>query len=120
MVRDRIRDGERIAQLLASELTGLETGPLATVAVVDAVDDVTPAPEGARAYDVERGGEALASVAITEHTARIEFQESVDLDVPTETTDLRVDRGEPGPVLVVESGAAVKPAVDVLVAAMDA
>jgi predicted acetyltransferase len=40
MVENRITDGKRIAQLLASELTGLEQPPLDRIEVVDATPDV--------------------------------------------------------------------------------
>ena len=51
MVQDRLRDGKRIAQLLASELTGDQAG-LARVVVADADPDVVPTDDGAAAYRV--------------------------------------------------------------------
>ncbi|MFB6095961.1 MAG: hypothetical protein ABEJ74_01060 [Haloferacaceae archaeon] len=51
MVEDRLSDGRRIAQLLASELDGLG-GDLERVAVVDADPDVEPTADGALAYAV--------------------------------------------------------------------
>lgn len=54
MVDDEITDGRRIAELLASELTGRRDGELAALSVVDADRDVEPTVGGARAYDVER------------------------------------------------------------------
>jgi len=51
MVADRLRDGTRIAQLVASELTG-DRGRLAAVVVVDADPDVEPTADGAVAYRV--------------------------------------------------------------------
>ncbi|MFC7042825.1 hypothetical protein [Halonotius sp. GCM10025705] len=44
MVQDRLRDGKRIAQLLASELTG-DQSALATVVVADADPDVEATDE---------------------------------------------------------------------------
>jgi hypothetical protein len=52
VVRDRVTDGVRIAELLASEVHGRTDGELAHVAVVDAVGDVEPTADGARAYDI--------------------------------------------------------------------
>jgi len=51
MVQDRLRDGTRIAQLVASELTG-DREALAQVVVVDADPDVEPTDDGALAYRV--------------------------------------------------------------------
>ena len=51
MVQDRLRDGKRIAQLLASELTG-DQSALATVVVADADPDVEATDDGAFAYRV--------------------------------------------------------------------
>jgi len=52
MAKERITDGKRIGQLFASELTGLERGPLGAVSVVDADPDVEPTEDGAFAYRV--------------------------------------------------------------------
>ena len=54
MVDDELTDGRRIAELLASELTGRRDGELAALSVVDADRNVEPTVGGARAYDVER------------------------------------------------------------------
>lgn len=51
MVQDRLSDGKRIAQLLASELTG-DQAALAHVVVADADPDVEPTEDGAFAYRV--------------------------------------------------------------------
>ena len=51
MVEDRLSDGKRIAQLLASELTG-DQATLAHVVVADADPDVEPTADGAFAYRV--------------------------------------------------------------------
>ena len=62
MVQDRITDGTRIAQLLSSELTGLQTGVLSDVAVVDVDRDAEPSPDGTPAYRVAFRDEAIATV----------------------------------------------------------
>ncbi|MFB6223306.1 MAG: hypothetical protein ABEH86_06490 [Haloarcula sp.] len=108
MVEDRITDGTRIAQLLASELTGLERGPLADVAVVDADTDVEPTPSGAFAYRVTHNGTAIGSVYVTPETARLRFQN--EHDVVPERTDVTVDED----TLVAHSGAAVKGLIDAI------
>ncbi|MDS0220990.1 hypothetical protein NDI54_06480 [Haloarcula sp. S1AR25-5A] len=108
MVKDRISDGRRIGQLLASELTGLQRGPLADVSVVDADRDVEPTPEGAFAYRVTADGTEVAVVEVTPETARLILEQ--EPAVVTERNDLTVD----GTTVVAHSGAAVKAAVDVL------
>jgi hypothetical protein len=74
VIDDRIRDGERIAELLASELTGLETGPLADVAVVDADPGATPSPDGTRAYAVAHRDERIGVVTIYPSRACVRLQ----------------------------------------------
>jgi hypothetical protein len=76
VIDDRIRDGERIAELLASELTGLETGPLADVAVVDADPGATPTPDGTRAYAVAHADERIGVLTMYPRRACVRLQES--------------------------------------------
>jgi len=52
VVPDRLADGRRIAQLLASEIEG-HGGALAALRVVDADPDAAPTPGGTFAYAVE-------------------------------------------------------------------
>jgi hypothetical protein len=108
MVKDRISDGRRIGQLLASELTGLQRGPLADVSVVDADRDVEPTPSGAFAYRVAADSTEVAVVEVTPETARLVLEQE-PVTVP-ERDDITTD----GTTVVVHSGAAVKAAVDVL------
>ncbi|WP_336337175.1 hypothetical protein [Haloarcula brevis] len=108
MVEDRITDGRRIGQLLASELTGLQRGPLAEVAVVDADRDVEPTPDGAFAYRVTAADAEVAVVEVTPETARLVLERE-PATVPARD-DVTVD----GTTVVAHSGAAVKAVVDVL------
>lgn len=118
MVEDRIADGRRIAELLASELDGREDGGLASIAVANADQEVEPSTDGSRAYDVTREGERIARVFVHDDRARLEFE--TDQDVAAETADslelrVRPKATEPPRTLVfVESGAAVKRATDVV------
>lgn len=119
MVEDELRDGRRIAQLLASELGGLETGALSTVSVVDAHPEATPEPGGTRAYAVAVEDEVAARVVITERTARAVLTDPAlarDLSAPP---SLSLERGEDGPELVIERAADVKAAVDAIAAALE-
>ncbi|WP_123533541.1 hypothetical protein [Halosimplex salinum] len=116
MVEDRVSDGKRIAQLLSSELSGRDRGTLGDVTVVDADPDAEPSPEGTVAYGIAYRDERVATVRIYPDAATI----SVDLAAETVTAavrgpDLRVvDETD----LRIESGAAVKRAVDALVAGL--
>ncbi|MFB6227430.1 MAG: hypothetical protein ABEH88_02415 [Halobacteriales archaeon] len=116
MVEDRITDGRRIAQLLASELDGRSDGSLESVAVTSADPDVEPTEAGARAYDVEIGGSTAATVFV--HPERVQ----IETTIPEKRIDaagsggVQVERapGTDEAVIVVEYGAAVKQAVDLL------
>lgn len=110
MVEDRITDGKRIAQLLASELTG----PVATVSVVDATPDVEPTPDGTEAYGVAVDDERVGTVTV--------FPEYAVLSVRgtrPETTDaasgVTVESNDGEIHIQIDHGAAVKRAVDRLV-----
>jgi hypothetical protein len=146
MVEDRVTDGRRIAKLLASELHGREDAALARVAVVDvreslrdsgadqerstsggALEDLESTADGAFAYRVEADGEPLAAVHV--HPDRVHLAFSTGQDAAADTpgvaaevaaaADLRVRPkavDPPQTLVFVESGAAVKRAVDVVIA----
>ena len=107
MVEDRITDGKRIGQLFASELTGLERGPLGAVSVEDSEPDVEPTDGGAFAFRVVADGEEIGRVRVTETTARLELAATT---FESEREDITVEDG--GQVVVAHSGAAVKALVD--------
>lgn len=113
MVEERVTDGKRIGQLLASELTGLERGPLGALAVEDARPDVEPTDGGALAYRVTRAGDTVATVEVTPSTARLCLTETVEPDVPAYAA-VTVEQTQTGTVVVAHSGAAVKQLVEVL------
>ncbi|WP_276272496.1 hypothetical protein [Haloarcula litorea] len=121
MVEDRITDGKRIGQLLASELTGLERGPLGSVSVTEADPDVTPTADGAFAYAVTDGDERIGEVSVTPGTARLTLRRQGDVsvddeDATTDREDVTVESGADRAVLVAHSGAAVKALVDAIAA----
>lgn len=121
MVRDRLRDGRRIAQLLASEIEG-DGGTLAELSVIDADRDVDPTIDGALAYRVAIAGEpngetATADETIAEvyvHPDRIRVEFSVAPDRAAEAAGeagLRVRPKAvrpPRTIVFVEDGAQVK------------
>jgi hypothetical protein len=125
MTEEHVTDGERVAQLLASELSGRSDGALARVSVVDADRDATPTSEGVVAYGVAVDGERVGDVRM--------YPESVEIRTVAGRDPFDVDEfaaAVTGPGLSVESttgetllrteyGAAVKRAVDALVAAVE-
>ncbi|WP_135821144.1 hypothetical protein [Halostella litorea] len=142
MVEDSVADGRRIAELLASEVDGRVDGALDALAVVDADRSAEGTPDGERAYDVERAvegswddartrhapdesrGELLARVYLHEDRVRIEFADGQEAAAATASElglRTRPKATEPPRTLVfVESGAAVKRAVDAVEAATEA
>ncbi|MFB6150987.1 MAG: hypothetical protein ABEJ40_04195 [Haloarculaceae archaeon] len=136
MVEDSVTDGERIAQLLASELAGRKSGPLAQVSVVDVDRDAEPSPRGTVAYGVAVGGTRVADVVMYPRSVALETVDGTGAfgravrrharDVGLPADDGRpdddgkpVDDGRPVAVRVM-SGAAVKRAVDAVVAGVRA
>ncbi|MXR51339.1 hypothetical protein GRX03_06930 [Halovenus sp. WSH3] len=109
MVEDAITDGKRIAQLLASELTGLETGPFDRVTVTDADAEAMPSDSGTLAYRISVAGSDLAAVTLYPEYVQLEFD--VEPTVPESAGELLT---EDPTVLTVTSGAEVKRAVDLL------
>lgn len=107
MVQDRVSDGKRIAQLLASELTGLETGPLGAVTVADADGDAMPSDGGTFAYRITASDRAVATVTLYPEYAELAFA------VEPAATEAFDPAGE-SPTVSVTDGAAVKDAVDLI------
>jgi hypothetical protein len=119
MVEDRITDGRRIAQLLASELDGRTDGRLRSITVTNADPDIEPTDAGARAYDVATGDTTVATVFVHPERVRIETGVEGERLEAFGSEGLTRVSGMNGPGIVVEHGAAVKGAVDVLVAAIE-
>lgn len=120
MVEERVTDGTRIAELLASELHGRTDGALARVAVVDAVEDVEPTADGTVAYRIAVDGDAVAAVNVHPERVHLAFAEgqAVAADAAADV-DLRVRpkaTRPPETLVFVGSGAAVKRAADVVAA----
>ncbi|MDR5672483.1 Uncharacterized protein AArcCO_1257 [Halalkaliarchaeum sp. AArc-CO] len=116
MVDDRLSDGPRIAELLASELTG-GTGPIRKLAVVDAEVDVEPSVDGAFGYAVERtDGRTVAEVSVQPDRAYVEFRVNPDAVARTaRERGLRVRPKAvhpPRTIVFLEDGAQVKRVLD--------
>ncbi|POG55756.1 hypothetical protein [Haloferax marisrubri] len=126
MVVDSLSDGTRIAQLLASEVTGHEDA-FSVLSVVDSDPDVEPTDDGAFAYAVAAEGERVAEVYVQPDRARVEFIAHPDVTAEAASEEgLRVRPKAvrpPRTLVFVEDGAQVKwtlPAFRALVAALDA
>jgi len=119
MVEDRTTDTARIAGLFASELTGLETGPLADVAVVNADPDATPSPGGTAAYAIEYRESRVGTVALFPDRVRVRLAVDAGETTGTATGRVPVEPADEGCLLWIETGAAVKPAVDTIRAALE-
>lgn len=118
MVEDRLADGTRIAQLLASEVDGRTDGALAALAVTEANPDVEPTADGAFAYAITADSERLAGVYVHPDRAHVEFSADHEAIVAgAELVGLRVRPkavDPPKTLVFVEDGAEVKRAVAVL------
>lgn len=118
MVEERVTDPTRIAQLLASEVTGLSLGSLEECTVVDADDSVEPGPDQPVAYRIEYRGESVATVELAAEFVVLTLESAGDRgpidDGVSDRDDIEVTSGEGSVVVHVRTGAAVKPAVDVL------
>lgn len=116
MVEDTVGDGKRIAQLLASECSGLDNGALGHLTVGDASPDAVPSEDGAEAYRLAYRGEAVAVVRMFPDRVRLAWAD--DGTVPPDRVPRSHDREDSlelsGDAVVIRSGSAVKPAVDLL------
>jgi hypothetical protein len=131
MVEERLDDGVRIAQLLASELSSDAVRP--PFSVVDADPDVEPSPDGARAYRVvlDAGEQTpVATVAVHPERAHAAFR-AVDAapDLPAVAAEAADEAGlrsrpkavtPPQTLVFVPDGAAVKRVLSVFAAVADA
>jgi len=122
MSTDRLQDGHRIAQLLASEL---ESGASPdALAITDADPDVDPTPEGALAYRVRDSDadEEIAAAYVQPDRTRVEFRVApAAVADAAERAALRVrpKAAEPPQTIVfVEDGAEVKRVLSVFDAAL--
>ncbi|KYH26099.1 hypothetical protein HAPAU_11910 [Halalkalicoccus paucihalophilus] len=117
MVEERLADGTRIAQLLASEVDGRVAGILDTLSVRGANPEVEPTANGAFAYAIEADGDRLAAVYVHPDRAHVEFSASETVVEAAESEGLRVRpkaTRPPKTLVFVEDGAQVKRAVSVL------
>jgi hypothetical protein len=110
MVDNTITDGKRIAQLLASEVTGLDGRLLGAVSVTGADPDSAPTQSGTEAYTVVAGDDPVGTVSMYPESATLTFERAVSW--PDDQRPALLDESDD--VLVVSSGAGVKRAVDAI------
>lgn len=120
MVEDRITDGKRIAELLSSELSARDTGPLAAVSVVNADRNAEPSQDGTRAYGMVTDDADVGVVSLFPDYARVTLTMGAETAVEfAPSKGIPARRENDAAVLQIESGAAVKRAVDLIAAAVD-
>ncbi|WP_259517878.1 hypothetical protein [Halanaeroarchaeum sp. HSR-CO] len=121
MVDREITDGRRIADLLRAEVDGLSEPPFDEMVVGNERADADTEPPGNRIFDVERGGDSLASVYLQDDRISLEVEgDLVAARESAEAVGLRTRpkaTTPPGLLVFVENGATIKRALDVLEAA---
>jgi hypothetical protein len=127
MVEERVTDGRRIAQLLASEIRGRERGSLGRLSVVD-VHDAEGTAHGEFAFGVDAhagsGARRVADVYVHEDRTRVEFREMPEVAADAgRSAGLRTRPKAvhpPRTVVFVEDGVAAKRALPVFRAVVEA
>lgn len=117
MVDEHVTDGRRIAEFLSSELTGLSTGPLGEVSVVDAEPDLTPTESGSYTYTVEYADRPVGRVEVEPEVAVFQLPKPPEDRIVADHDGLSTMADGQG--LRIERASAVKGAVDVFVAALE-
>lgn len=121
MVDREITEGPRIAELLDAEIDGRTEPPLDVLSIADRDPAADPSGHGGRIFDVHADGRPLAHVVVQPDRLSLEFVAGVEAAREAATdADLRVRptaSTPPRTLVFVETGAAVKRATDVLVAA---
>lgn len=125
MTDERVDNGRRIAELLASEVTARADGPLSHLDLVDVNSEIDGSETGAFAYAITLDETTrLAEVFVHPDRVRLEFCAGVDsVSAVAEKANLRVrpKAVEPPRVLVfIEDGGEIKRALDVISAAITA
>ncbi|WP_158853243.1 hypothetical protein [Halorhabdus sp. CUG00001] len=110
MVRDRLPDGDRIAEVLRAEIDGRETAGLERFSIETTGDDTT----------IVCDESPLAEIVPRETGVEMRFPEGTTaVRSAAEHTSLEVEETEGPVVVVVDSAAETKAAVDLLVAVVD-
>lgn len=124
VVDERVTDGRRIAELLASEIEGRTDGSLEVLSVTDADRSVEPSPNGNRAYDISTTASVIGQVYVHPTRARLELTDGqIAAREAVDATELQWRAtGDPAPKLLIflPDGVAVKRVLPVLRAAVTA
>jgi hypothetical protein len=111
MVEDRISDGDRIAEVLRAEIDGRRTAGLEHLSIGTVGDDVTT---------ISLEGDPLAEIVSRETGVELRFRDGEAAAMSAaERTPLEAEETDDAVVAIVESTAATKAAVDLLVAVAD-
>lgn len=118
MVDPEIRDGDRIAELLAAEIEGFEDSPFDAMGVVYSGETGTAADPDGSVYTVTVDGETLFETMVQEDRIYLEFRRlQAEIADAAEAEGLRVRpkaTRPPATLVFVERGADVKRVIDVL------
>lgn len=118
MVDPEIRDGDRIAELLAAEIEGFEDSPFDAMGVVYSGETGTAADPDGPVYTVTVDGETLFETMVQEDRIYLEFRRlQAEIADAAEAEGLRVRpkaTRPPATLVFVERGADVKRVIDVL------
>lgn len=120
-MKDRISDGVRVAELLASEIDGREDTPFADLVITNTDTDVTPTADGAHAYDITVEEETVAEVVVQPERARLVFYSGLPAAKDTasdESLRARTVGNPPRLYVFIPDGVAVKRALPVIAAAV--
>lgn len=122
MVEERTTDGRRLAELLASELTGRQVSPFDRITVENANSDAEPTTDGTNAYDVALDGDVVGTVSMQPDRLYVDLRRGREVARDAaEEAGLRVrpvTSTPPRTLVFVEDAAEVKRVVDVLAAAL--
>lgn len=120
-MKDRLSDGVRVAELLASEIDGREDAPFADLLITNTDTDVTPTADGAHAYDISFQDETVAEVVVQPERARLIFYSGLPAARDTasdESLRARTVGNPPRLFVFIPDGVAVKRALRVIGAAV--
>lgn len=117
MVDDHVTNGERIATLLRAEIDGRETAGLDRLSVVEEPDDRTPSSAEEGVAVVVNDGRVLATLEPMSDGLSLHVQAN-ESAVQAHANDefLKVEKADDEVLVTIPTAAAVKRAVDLLVA----
>lgn len=116
MVDDRVTDGKRLGELLASEIDSRTDSGLERSAVRNSIEEASPSPTGTEAFEIWMDEEPIGSVVLYPDRLDIEFgltDEAIMERAESVGLGVRDGADHRGVVVRVEDGVAVKAMVEV-------